>query len=188
MENCALNTLLFCSMKSKCTNAYKTSHFLSELLCIAEASETELLRGAAWEWKSLIMCFIKSVYRWGNDIYTVWLIQCIPVSKETSNTLLKNTKGVWDRQTDRQTCTDGHRIHKLLSPGMSADDQRQVSLLDQFINGALKHSNRSLATFRPQDSVHSDIINVAHIRHNKLVFKLAWRLQKLHHASCHSSG
>lgn len=45
----------------------------------------------------------------------------------------------------RRTCADGHGLHELLSPGVSADQQRQVSLLDQFINSALKHSKHSSA-------------------------------------------
>ncbi len=42
--------------------------------------------------KSLIMCFIKAENCWGNEMYSVWLIQCIPISEESYRTRSK----VWD--------------------------------------------------------------------------------------------
>lgn len=41
------------------------------------------------------------------------------------------------------TCTDSDRLHKLFPPGVRANHQRQVGLLNELVNGALhikKHS------------------------------------------------
>lgn len=35
------------------------------------------------------------------------------------------------------TCTDGDRLHKLFPPGVCADNQRQVGLLNELVNSAL---------------------------------------------------
>jgi len=35
------------------------------------------------------------------------------------------------------TCTDGNRLHELLPPGVRADHQRQVGLLNELVHGAL---------------------------------------------------
>ena len=35
------------------------------------------------------------------------------------------------------TCADSDRLHKLLSPGVCADHQRQVGLFNELVNGAL---------------------------------------------------
>lgn len=35
------------------------------------------------------------------------------------------------------TCTDSDRLHKLFPPGVCADNQRQVGLLNELVNSAL---------------------------------------------------
>lgn len=90
--------------RNKVTKVWKGAQILPEMSFLAELllSDCVLLKllrrsvkRAAWECKSLIICFIKSENCWGNEIYTVWLIQCIPISKETnytSDALMRSTK------------------------------------------------------------------------------------------------
>ena len=39
------------------------------------------------------------------------------------------------------TCTDSHCFHKLLPPGVGADHQRQIGLLNELVHGALPITN-----------------------------------------------